>query len=70
MTTIPSARFVTELTARDPKTNEELSLAVYQDEKTDCYFAVDSAYMLDEEPQIVRCPFGHAVELLDENEEY
>lgn len=69
MTAIPSARFVIELTERDPITNEEISLSVYQDDKTDRYFAIDSSYMIDEAPHIVRCPFGHAVELLDEDEE-
>lgn len=69
MPEIPTARFVSEVVDRDPKTNEEFSLYVYQDNKTDLYFSVDASYMIDESPHIVKTPFGHVVELLDENEE-
>jgi hypothetical protein len=65
---IPIARFVTEIMDRDPISNEKFSLYTYQDEKTGRYFSIDSSFIIDEEPHLVRCPFGHVVELADETE--
>jgi len=63
-----TAKFTMSCVERDPSTNEEVELAVYQDSKTDRYFAIDASYLIDEEPHIVSTPFGHKVELLDEYE--
>lgn len=61
-----SARAAFSVIEHDPDTREEVELQVYQDSKTGQYFAIDNAYLINEEPQIVSTPFGHKVELLDD----
>lgn len=68
MADIPTARNAFDVTEIDPLTNEEVSLTVFQDEKTGRYFAVDSSWFIDEDVSVIKCPFGHTVELTDENE--
>jgi hypothetical protein len=66
---IPSARSAFSVTERDPSTHELVEIQMYQDEKTGRYFGIDNSFIIDEDPQLVNCPFGHKVELVDDFED-
>lgn len=66
---ITTARSAFSVSERDPLTCESVELQVFQDEKTGRYFAIDQSFMIDEEPHVVRSPFGHSVELVDDFDE-
>lgn len=68
MLELPTAKFAFDVVKRDPNTGEQVELSVYQDSKTDRYFAIDASFLIDEDVQLVWVPFGHRVELIEEYE--
>lgn len=60
-----TAILIDPIQIRHPDTRDLIELWVYQDSETGHYFAIDGAWVIDEEPQFATTPHGKRVELLE-----
>jgi hypothetical protein len=60
-----TAVLIDTIQVRHPDTRDLIELYVYQDLESEHYFAVDGAWVIDEEPQFASTPVGKRVELVE-----
>ena len=61
-----TAKYIEELEFMDPEMNESVGVTIYRDSNTGQFFGVDTAFLINEDPQFVKAPWGSRLEIVED----